>query len=66
MDVGAYQNMNGPCDWVNCTEKKWKAASYICSKGLQTTRVHCQDSSAILVPDWRCNRIETVIKKEKL
>eukprot|EP00090_Calanus_glacialis_P045441 TRINITY_DN8432_c0_g1_i1.p1 TRINITY_DN8432_c0_g1~~TRINITY_DN8432_c0_g1_i1.p1 ORF type:complete len:1537 (-),score=130.83 TRINITY_DN8432_c0_g1_i1:368-4978(-) len=67
MEMGACPNMNGPCEWFSWKAKEWEecqlAPGYSCGKGLQTRKVYCQDNSGQIVPDWRCTKLETVVKR---
>ena len=67
IEMGACPTNNDPCEWFSWSTEEWEecqlAPGISCGKGLQTRKVHCQDNSGQRVPDWRCTKLETVVKR---
>ena len=69
MEMGACPDLSGSsgCDWYRWEAGHWDecqlAPGYQCGKGLQTRKVYCQDNGGQIVPDWRCSKLKTVMKR---
>ena len=54
----------GICRWeAGHWDECQLAPGYQCGKGLQTRKVYCQDNGGQIVPDWRCSKLKTVMKR---
>ena len=69
MEMSACPDPQGQaaCHWYRWTAGQWEdcqlAPGYQCGQGLQTRKVYCEDGGGSVVPDWRCSKLASVIKR---